>query len=133
MLLDVPKDGDRLAIRANGDEMARALTNLVGNAVRHTCPGRTVVVSARRGADGQINVAVTDGCGGIADGDLERVFDVGWRATPERGTVSAGAGLGLAIAKGVVEAHEGTIGVENVPGGCRFGVVLPRDAVGGTA
>ena len=114
-------------MRGNGDELARALTNLVGNAVRHTPPGGTVVVSAVRSEDGRIDVAVTDACGGIPAHDLERVFDVGWRAAPERDATDAGAGLGLAIAKGVIEAHAGSIAVENVPGGCRFDVVLPRD------
>ncbi len=125
--LDSRGGEDRLAVRGNGDELARALTNLVGNAVRHTPPGGTVVVSAARADDGRIDVAVTDGCGGIPARDLERVFDVGWRATPERDATDAGAGLGLAIAKGVIEAHAGSIAVENVPGGCRFDVVLPRD------
>jgi signal transduction histidine kinase len=128
--LDLPDGEDRLAVRGNGDELARALTNLVGNAVRHTPPGGTVAVSAARSEDGRVDVAVTDGCGGIADVDLARVFDVGWRATPERGSTDAGAGLGLAIAKGVIESHAGSIAVENVPGGCRFGVILPRDATG---
>ena len=128
--LDVPAGDDRLAVRGNADELARALTNLVGNAIRHTPRGGTVVVTTRRADDGRIEVAVTDGCGGIAAPDLARVFDVGWRATPERGTRDdAGAGLGLAIAKGVIEAHAGSIAVENVAGGCRFGVRLPPEPV----
>ena len=128
--LDVPAGDDRLAVRGNADELARALTNLVGNAIRHTPSGGTVVVTTRRAADGRIEVGVTDGCGGISAPDLERVFDVGWRATPERGTPDdAGAGLGLAIAKGVIEAHAGSIGVENVDGGCRFEVRLPPEPV----
>ena len=128
--LDVPAGDDRLAVRGNADELARAVTNLVGNAIRHTPRGGTVVVTTRRADDGRIEVAVTDGCGGIAAPDLERVFDVGWRATPERGTPDdAGAGLGLAIAKGVIEAHAGSIAVENVAGGCRFGVRLPPEPV----
>lgn len=129
LLLDVPPDDDRLAMHGDGDELSRALTNLVGNAVRHTGPGGTVIVSVARAEDGRIKAAVTDGCGGLPAGDLERVFDVGWRATPARGTTDGGAGLGLAIAKGVIEAHAGGISVENVPGGCRFAVSLPRDAV----
>ena len=128
--LDVPAGDDRLAVRGNADELARALTNLVGNAIRHTPRGGTVVVTTRRANDGRIEVAVTDGCGGIPAPDLARVFDVGWRATPERGTPDdAGAGLGLAIAKGVIEAHAGSIAVENVAGGCRFGVRLPPEPV----
>jgi signal transduction histidine kinase len=59
---------------------------------------------------------------------------VGWRATPERSTRDdAGAGLGLAIAKGVIEAHAGSIAVENVDGGCRFGVRLPPEPVAESA
>jgi signal transduction histidine kinase len=132
--LDVPAGDDRLAVRGNADELARALTNLVGNAIRHTPSEGTVVVTTRRAEDGRIEVAVTDGCGGIPAPDLDRVFDVGWRATPERGTPDdAGAGLGLAIAKGVIEAHAGSIGVENVTGGCRFGVRLPPEPVAASA
>jgi signal transduction histidine kinase len=127
--LDSGSTDDRLPVRGNSDELARALTNLVGNAVRHTPAGGTVVVVTDRVDDGRIEVAVTDGCGGIAHGDLHRVFDVGWRATPERGTRDdAGAGLGLAIAKGVIEAHAGSIAVQNVRGGCRFGVLLPSES-----
>jgi signal transduction histidine kinase len=129
LLLDVDAGDDRLAVRGIADELARALTNLVGNAIRHTAPGGVVVVSLRRAEDGRIEVGVQDGCGGISQPDLDRVFDVGWRATPERGTGEAGAGLGLAIAKGVVESHAGSIAVMNVPGGCRFGLLLPADHV----
>jgi len=128
LCLDVADDTDRLAVHGDADELARALGNLIGNAVRHTGPGGRVTVSARRGQDGSIRVAVSDGCGGIATADLPRLFDVGWRAEPERGTADAGAGLGLAIAKGVVESHAGRISVDNVEGGCRFAVELPAQA-----
>ncbi|MDQ2755456.1 MAG: HAMP domain-containing histidine kinase, partial [Actinomycetota bacterium] len=120
-------DDDRLAVLGNADELARALTNLVGNAVRHTAAGSEVLLDAARRPDGRIALGVTDGCGGIAEADLQRVFDLGWRADPGRTTTDAGAGLGLAIAKGVAEAHHGTIGVANVPGGCRFALVLPGE------
>lgn len=118
-------DADRLAVLGDADELTRALTNLVGNAVRHTAPGGEVVVEAVRREDGRVAVAVTDGCGGIGEADLPRVFDLGWRADPGRSQQGAGAGLGLAIARGVAEAHDGSIGVVNVPGGCRFALVLP--------
>lgn len=125
LVLDVADDNDRLAVRGNGDELARALSNLVGNAVRHTRERGQVLVSARRASDGRALLAVTDGCGGIKDDDLARVFEIGWRAEPERGTSDAGAGLGLAIARGVIESHAGSISVANVDGGCRFDVDLP--------
>ncbi len=125
--LDTPAADDRLPVRGTSEELARALTNLVGNAIRHTEAGGTVLLATGRRRDGRIRVAVTDGCGGIPEDHLHRLFDVGWRASPERGSEDAGAGLGLAIAKGVVESHQGSIGVENVPGGCRFDVVLPAE------
>lgn len=123
LVLSTVEDGDRLAVLGDADELTRALTNLVGNAVRHTVRGAEVVVEALRREDGRVAVAVTDGCGGIREADLARVFDLGWRADPGRS--HEGAGLGLAIAKGVAEAHDGSIGVVNVPGGCRFALVLP--------
>jgi len=125
LVLDVADDADRLAVQGNGDELARALSNLVGNAVRHTHEHGQVRVSARRAPDGRAQLAVTDGCGGIKDDDLARVFEIGWRGEPERGTQDAGAGLGLAIARGVIESHSGSISVANVDGGCRFDVELP--------
>jgi signal transduction histidine kinase len=74
---------------------------------------------------------VLDECGGIAEPDLLRVFEAGWRADPDRGGRDAGAGLGLAIAKGIVESHAGSISVANVEGGCRFEVALPAAEPGG--
>ncbi len=123
--LRTPSEEDRLAVTGSGDELTRALTNLVGNAVRHTTPGGHVVVLADRGEDGRTRLSVRDECGGIAESDLGRVFEAGWRADPERSGRDAGAGLGLAIAKGIVESHAGSISVANVPGGCRFEVALP--------
>lgn len=123
--LRVAGDGDRLAVTGNGDELTRLLGNLVGNAVRHTSAGGSVVVHAERCADGRTRVSVEDECGGIAEPDLARVFEAGWRADPERSGRDAGAGLGLAIAKGIAESHAGSISVANVGGGCRFDVALP--------
>jgi signal transduction histidine kinase len=71
-------------------------------------------------------VSVTDQCGGIPEADLERVFERMWRGDPARST--GGGGLGLAIARGLVEAHGGTISVANVDGGCRFTFRLPHAA-----
>jgi signal transduction histidine kinase len=123
--LDLPADQERLAVLGSGDELSRALTNLVGNAVRHTPGGGRVMVSAWRAEDGRACVSVTDSCGGIEATELDRVFDVGWRGEPERGG-DAGAGLGLAIARGVAEAHRGSLSVQNVPGGCRFELGIPE-------
>lgn len=125
-----PADDDRLAVQGDPDELTRAVTNLVGNAIRHTAPGGTVTLTVDRETDGRVRLAVTDGCGGIPDDDLDRVFDVGWRGDEQRTPESVdgrsgGGGLGLAIARGVVESHDGKIAVSNVDGGCAFRIDLP--------
>ena len=122
--VDLPND-DRLAVFGSSDDLARALSNLTTNAIRHTDPGLVVRLEGRRAEDGHIRVAVIDSCGGIPETSLARVFDAGWRGTPSRSGDDGGAGLGLAIARGVVESHDGAISVCNVAGGCRFEVSLP--------
>ncbi|WP_274917988.1 sensor histidine kinase [Streptomyces sp. WZ-12] len=114
---------EKVPVEVDGREMSRVLANLLVNAIRRTPADGTVAVSARREAD-RVVLAVTDGCGGIPPEDLPRVFDTGWRGTDAR-TPPAGAGLGLAIVRGIVEAHQGRAAVCNVPGGCRFEVHLP--------
>jgi signal transduction histidine kinase len=98
---------------------------LVANAIRHTPDDGTVHVAASV-VDGTASVTVTDACGGILDADLARVFEAGFRGdqarTPDPG---GGAGLGLAIVQGIVNAHGGTVDVQNVSGGCRFQVLIP--------
>lgn len=104
-------------------EVARALRNLLENAIRHTPSDGTVFLEA--GVDGEAAyVSVVDACGGIPEFDLERVFDVAFRGEAAR-TPGGGAGLGLAIARGMVEAHGGEITVGNEGPGCRFTVRLP--------
>lgn len=110
-------------VEVDGREMSRVLGNLLVNAIRRTPADGTVAVAAERSPEGVV-VSVTDGCGGIPDDDLSRVFDTGWRGTDAR-TPPAGAGLGLAIVRGIVEAHQGWATVRNIPGGCRFEVTLP--------
>jgi len=127
-----PTGDDRLAVQGDPDELTRAVTNLVGNAIRHTAPGGTVTLAVDRESDGRVRLAVTDGCGGIPGDDLDRVFDIGWRGdeqrTPESASGSSGGGLGLAIARGVIESHDGSIAVTNVDGGCAFQIDLPSSA-----
>ena len=122
--VDLPEN-DRLAVLGSADDLARALTNLATNAIRHTDPGLVVQLEGRRADDGHVRVSVSDGCGGIPESSLARVFDTGWRGTPSRSGDDGGAGLGLAIARAVVESHGGEISVSNVAGGCRFEVALP--------
>jgi signal transduction histidine kinase len=115
----------RLAVRADPRELSRALTNLLANAIRHTPPGGCVQVEARR-EDEDALLAVADGCGGIPEADLPHVFDLAWRGTDARSPApDTGAGLGLAIVRGVVEAHRGSVRVLNTGDGCCFEMRLP--------
>ena len=114
-------------VQGSDPELARVVRNLLSNAIRHTPPDGTVVVAA--GArEGQAWLRVDDGCGGIPETDLARVFDVGYRGSPARTPAAPGepgAGLGLAIARGLVEAHDGHIEARNHGPGCRFEILLP--------
>jgi signal transduction histidine kinase len=104
-------------------ELTRVVTNLLDNAIRHTPPGGAVVVEVG-GADDHATVSVRDQCDGIPDEDLGRVFDLAYRGDAAR-SPGGGAGLGLAIARGFVEAHRGVLEVRNEDGGCRFTLRLP--------
>ncbi|MEV4411764.1 HAMP domain-containing sensor histidine kinase [Catellatospora sp. NPDC049609] len=112
-------------LRAGERELSRIVANLLLNAVRYTPADGTVTVSGGRDAEGGW-LEVADTCGGIADTDLPHVFDVAFRGAKARtpGT-DGGGGLGLAIVRGLVEAHGGRVGVANAGGGCRFTVHLP--------
>jgi signal transduction histidine kinase len=109
----------------DAQQIERVLSNLLGNALRHTPAGGTVRVEAARTADG-VRVEIRDTGEGIDDADLPHVFERFYRGEKSRSRATGGAGLGLAIAKGIVEAHGGRIGVDGAPGeGARFFFTLP--------
>jgi signal transduction histidine kinase len=114
-------------------EMGRALRNLVTNAIRHTPSDGGVDVLAEV-QSGMACVSVSDACGGIPPGDLPRVFDVAFRGESARTPgPQEGAGLGLSIARGIVEAHSGQIAVRNAGSGCQFLIRLPLARPGAPA
>lgn len=103
------------------------LLNLVTNAVKYTPPGGSVELTLEA-SDGEAELVVRDNGIGIAPGDLAHVFDRFWRADPARSRTGErpGVGLGLAIAKWIVEAHGGTITLQSRPGrGTAVRVLLP--------
>ena len=103
----------------------RALLNLVTNAIRHTPAGGAVEVLADQ-ESGTATVSVADSCGGIPAEHLPRVFDVGFRGETARTPATGeGAGLGLSIARGIIQAHRGQIEVRNAGNGCQFIISLP--------
>jgi signal transduction histidine kinase len=121
-----------LLLQADARELSRALGNLVTNAIRHTPENGRVLVTAAAEPDGVL-LTVADGCGGIPEADLACVFDLAWRGTKARTPgADGGAGLGLAIVRGIVDAHHGGVSVVNADGGCRFEIRLPAPAPAGT-
>jgi signal transduction histidine kinase len=110
-------------------ELGRVVANLLTNAIRYTPHDGTVLVSAGQESD-TVWLAVADTCGGIPPVELERVFDVAFRGQRARSPQAAdggtgSGGLGLAIVRGLVEAHGGRVDVANAGAGCRFVVRLP--------
>lgn len=127
---DLPDDLS--LVQADPDRLAQVLRNLLANALRHTPPDGQVTVGAAMPSDepGFVQVIVTDTGEGIPPEDLPHVFDRFWRADRSRsrdqGGIRAGAGLGLTIARQLVEAQGGQITVESVIGeGTRFTFTLP--------
>ncbi len=106
-------------------ELARVVRNLLTNSVRYSLADGTVHIAAGHDRD-SVWLAVSDTCGGISEHDLNRIFDLAFRGEHGR-TPSArdGGGLGLAIVRGLIEAHGGHVDVRNIAGGCRFEVRLP--------
>ena len=114
-------------ITVDPDRIGEVLANLLDNALRHTPPGGRVTLSGRRSRRG-VELAITDTGDGLAADELARVFERFYRADPARGhTDERGSGLGLTIARAIVEAHDGTLRAESDgPGrGSRFIVALP--------
>ncbi|MBZ0293614.1 MAG: HAMP domain-containing protein [Anaerolineae bacterium] len=118
-------------VEIDAEKIQRVLYNLLVNAIRHTSEGGEVHLCAKALGD-RVQVTVTDSGEGIQQADLPYVFDRfyrGERARTRDHDGQRGAGLGLAIARGLIEAHNGTIEVQSAPGqGATFRFTLPRNA-----
>lgn len=122
----VVDDVDNLS--ADVDKLARAVGNLVDNAIRHAPAGSPVTISARRD-DAGLALTVADRGGGVPDAEKERIFERFYQADRARSSATrTGTGLGLAITREIVDAHGGTIHVlDNLPHGSRFVITLPAN------
>jgi signal transduction histidine kinase len=130
--LDGRVDPDVL-VHVDPAAMSRVIANLPTNAIRHTPSDAAVQIRGWSQPDA-VRLSVRDECGGIPEQEIDRVFDVAFRGGAARtpaldpGASGAGAGLGLAIVRGLVEIHRGEVAVENVGDGCRFVVTIPVSA-----
>jgi two-component system heavy metal sensor histidine kinase CusS len=111
--------GDRLMLR-------RALSNLLSNAIRHTSNGGSVKIIIDQSKPEAINLNIENTGESIATEHLSRLFDRFYRVDPSRQKASDGAGLGLAITKSIIEAHQGNIHVFSSNGTTRFEIIFPK-------
>jgi heavy metal sensor kinase len=121
-VVDLPEDS--LPIRADADALRRAILILIDNAVKYTPEGGRITVGLHR-KDGRAVAFVTDTGIGIAPEDLPHIFDRFWRTDKSRSREGGGAGLGLSIAKWIVDTHGGSIAVESDIGkGSTFSILI---------
>ena len=115
-------------VRLNAPKIGRVLANLISNALRYTPVGGKVKVVVIRNKEG-VQLQVHDSGPGFHPDDLPRIFEQFYRGEEARSRSTGGAGLGLAIARGIIEAHGGTIWADNIPsemgGGAVVGFSLP--------
>lgn len=114
------------AIEGDPDRLAQVAANLLSNALRYTDPGGRVCLRVASEAGGAAVLEVADSGIGIDPSDLKHIFKRFWRADKSRSRATGGTGIGLAIVRELVIAHDGTIDVESAPGrGSRFRVSFP--------
>lgn len=113
-------------------EIDQVLTNLIENALRYT-PAQSVIEISAQAGDGKVEISVADRGSGIPPDEIDHIFDKFYRVKAMDGSArSSGSGLGLAVSKGLVEAHGGRIWAENRPGGgAVFRFTLPTGTVEG--
>jgi signal transduction histidine kinase len=121
---------------ADPGKLSRVLTHLLGNSIKFTQMGGSVTLVSRPWTEGQHPgwlFSVKDSGVGIAEEELERVFDHFYRMDDVTDHASSGSGVGLAVSRRIVEAHGGRIWAENVTGdsGVVFNVFLPQVALPG--
>jgi len=120
--LEIPAD---LQVMADPELLARALANLLRNAVRYAGEAGPITVSAQRNGKG-VMITVADSGPGVPDGELARIFDPFYRVDSSRDRATGGTGLGLAIVKTCIESCGGTVtGRNRKPSGLEVTITLP--------
>ena len=114
-------------VMADRSRLAQVLMNLVRNAITHTPEGGLVAIEVKPLEDGPVEVSVSDTGPGISSDETEKIFERFYRTDASRSRSTGGFGLGLAIAREMVDAMGGRISVDSTPGqGSRFSVILSR-------
>ncbi|MFC5500665.1 sensor histidine kinase [Lysinimonas soli] len=122
----IAQDGvDGHIIWADARELTRAIGNLLANGVRHAPDHSTILIRADTLENDQLILSVIDQGEGVTAENLGHMFDVGWRADASRTTHTGGAGLGLAIVRGIVEAHGGHVQARRTDEGFQLDLILP--------
>jgi two-component system sensor histidine kinase KdpD len=122
--LEIQIQEDSLSANADPDMIGLALRQLLGNAVKYSPPGSTIMISANQIND-TVTVRVSDQGPGIPQNELESIFERFYRGSRVRDLVP-GTGMGLSVARDIINAHQGRLWVENRPeGGTQFSFSLP--------
>lgn len=110
----------------DSQRLEQVIGNIIDNAMRYSNENGTVIVTADPAPEGAL-ITIADNSAGVPEGEVERIFDRFWRSEKSRTRANGGAGLGLAIAKQLIEAQGGKIGAENQPtGGLKIWFILPK-------
>lgn len=117
---------EKLVTVGDPDKLARVFDNLLRNAVSYSVPGGCIRLTAQREGE-DIRVRVSNQGQGIPEGELSNIFQRFYRLDAARSTATGGAGLGLAIAKEIVESHGGAIAAESTGDRVVFTVTLPGE------
>ena len=116
-----------IVIEADGDQLARAFANLIGNAVKYGAAGKNIKIELQAEAD-RVRIAVTNFGELIPPKDMAYIFNRFYRVENSRSSETGGSGLGLAIVRSIVELHHGSIEGKSDFDGTVFTVVLPIKA-----
>jgi signal transduction histidine kinase len=124
--LIIRKFDDTLQVRGDHLRLLQVLSNLLGNASKYSPPNTLIMITSTV-SDENVSISVIDEGERMSDADKEKAFDMFFRGTSRRATQESGTGIGLAVSKMIVEAHEGSIEIlDGFPSGTEVVVTLPR-------
>jgi signal transduction histidine kinase len=130
IVLTVQVEPDLPTVTADPQRVGQVIGNLLSNALRYAPASTGQVMLTVQPVEQGVTLSVSDNGPGIPAADLPHLFDRFWRGEKSRTRSARGAGLGLAIAKQLVEMHGGRIGVESTPGGgSKFWFMLPLNSI----